>query len=59
MLSKGENRDTAWFSIIDSEWPDMAKAFDAWLAPDNFDAEERQKRKLEDIRAEISKAGAA
>ena len=59
MLSKGENRDTAWFSIIDSEWPDIAKAFDAWLAPDNFDAEGRQKRKLEDIRTEISKAGAA
>lgn len=59
MLSKGENRDTAWFSIIDSEWPDIAKGFEAWLSPDNFDAEGRQKRRLEDMRAEISKAGAA
>ncbi|UDF28209.1 UNVERIFIED_ORG: GNAT family N-acetyltransferase [Roseateles sp. XES5] len=59
MLSKGENRDTAWFSIIDSEWPVIAKAFDAWLSPDNFDAGGQQKRKLEDIRAEIAKAGAA
>ncbi|MGD9477291.1 GNAT family N-acetyltransferase [Shinella sp. G-2] len=59
MLSKGENRDTAWFSIIDSEWPVIAKAFDAWLSPDNFDAGGQQKRKLEDIRAEIAKAGTA
>ena len=54
MLSKGENRDTAWFSIIDGEWPVLAKAFDAWLAPENFDAEGQQKRRLEDIRAEIA-----
>jgi len=59
MLSKGENRDTAWFSIIDSEWPVVARAFDAWLLPENFDAEGRQKRRLEDIRAEIDRAGAA
>lgn len=59
MLSKGENRDTAWFSIIDGEWPVIAKAFDAWLSPDNFDADGQQKRKLEDIRAEIAKADAA
>ncbi|MFC3074490.1 GNAT family N-acetyltransferase [Shinella pollutisoli] len=54
MLSKGENRDTAWFSIIDGEWPVIGKAFEAWLAPENFDAEGRQKRRLEDIRAEIA-----
>ena len=59
MLSKGENRDTAWFSIIDSEWPALAKAFEAWLSPDNFDAGGQQKRRLEDIRAEMNKAGAA
>jgi len=56
MLSKGENRDTAWFSMIDGEWPALAKAFDAWLSPDNFDAEGSQKRRLEDIRGEIAKA---
>ncbi len=59
MLSKGENRDTAWFSIIDGEWPVIAKAFEAWLAPDNFDADGNQKRRLEDIRADIVAGGAA
>lgn len=59
MLSKGENRDTAWFSIIDSEWPLTARAFDAWLAPENFDADGQQKRKLEDIRAELTKGDPA
>jgi RimJ/RimL family protein N-acetyltransferase len=51
MVSKGANRDTAWFSIIDSEWPVIRDAFEAWLDPDNFDADGSQKRKLEDIRA--------
>ena len=58
MLSKGQNRDTAWFSIIDSEWPVTAKAFEAWLSPANFDAQGNQKRRLEDIRAELKQAGA-
>ncbi|SDL55465.1 Protein N-acetyltransferase, RimJ/RimL family [Modicisalibacter muralis] len=39
---KGRNRDTAWFSIIDSEWPALEKAFEIWLAADNFDAEGHQ-----------------
>jgi RimJ/RimL family protein N-acetyltransferase len=51
MLSKGKNRDTAWFSMIDGEWPVIAAAFQAWLAPENFDAEGQQKRRLEDLRA--------
>jgi RimJ/RimL family protein N-acetyltransferase len=59
MLSKRENRDTAWFSIIDGEWPVVAKAFDTWLSPDNFDGAGNQKRRLEDIRAELQKADAA
>jgi len=50
-ISKGRNRDTAWFSILDSEWPAAKAAFQAWLAPDNFDAEGRQKRGLAKIRA--------
>ena len=58
MLSKRENRDTAWFSIIDGEWPVTARAFEAWLSPENFDAEGRQKRRLEDIRAELKAASA-
>lgn len=43
------NRDTAWFSIIDSEWPGLREAFKAWLAPRNFDAEGRQKERLGDL----------
>ena len=58
MLSKRENRDTAWFSIIDGEWPVTARAFDLWLDPSNFDGEGRQKQRLEDIRASL-KADAA
>jgi RimJ/RimL family protein N-acetyltransferase len=50
-IVKGRNRDTAWFSLLDKEWPDAKGAFEAWLAPDNFDAEGRQKRGLAEIRA--------
>lgn len=53
MVSRGANRDTAWFSMIDSEWPLIGKAFAAWLAPDNFGADGAQKRRLEDIRADL------
>ncbi|MGN6099308.1 MAG: GNAT family N-acetyltransferase [Bosea sp. (in: a-proteobacteria)] len=49
MVVKGENRDTAWFSILDSEWLARARAFRAWLAPENFDAEGRQKASLADL----------
>ena len=48
---KGRNRDTAWYSIIDSEWPSAKAGFEAWLAPENFDADGRQKRTLEACRA--------
>jgi RimJ/RimL family protein N-acetyltransferase len=48
---KGRNRDTAWFSILDSEWPQAKAAFQAWLAPENFDAKGHQKRGLAAIRA--------
>ncbi|PWL37248.1 MAG: GNAT family N-acetyltransferase [Marivita sp. XM-24bin2] len=40
---KGRNRDTAWFSIIDSDWPDLKARFTRWLDPANFDARGRQK----------------
>ena len=46
MVIKGQNRDTAWFSMLDSEWPERKRAFEAWLAPENFDTEGRQKRAL-------------
>jgi RimJ/RimL family protein N-acetyltransferase len=59
VISRGANRDTAWFSMIDTEWPVVKAAFEAWLAPENFDADGRQKRKLEDIRTGIAEGAAA
>ena len=44
---KGRNRDTAWFSILDREWPAQKARFEAWLTPDNFDAEGRQQTRLQ------------
>ncbi len=43
---KGRNRDTAWFSITDGEWSARRAAFEAWLAPDNFDESGRQRQSL-------------
>ncbi|KRB55335.1 acetyltransferase [Rhizobium sp. Root708] len=53
MISKRRDRDTAWFSMIDSEWPKLNDAFEAWLSPENFDAEGKQVRRLADIRATL------
>jgi RimJ/RimL family protein N-acetyltransferase len=50
VVSKGRNRDTAWFSIIDGEWPGLRAAFERWLEPSNFDASGRQKRTLAELR---------
>lgn len=46
---KGRNRDTAWFAVIDKEWPALSEAFRAWLAPTNFDAQGRQRERLGDL----------
>jgi RimJ/RimL family protein N-acetyltransferase len=46
MVVKGKNRDTAWFSILDSEWPARKAAFERWLGPENFDIEGRQRTSL-------------
>lgn len=48
MVAKGDNRDTAWFSIIDREWPALKARYLAWLDPANFDASGVQRRKLQD-----------
>ena len=48
-IVKGRNRDTAWFSVIDSEWPALSEAFRAWLSAMNFDAKGRQKESLSDL----------
>ena len=46
---KGRNRDTAWFAAIDSEWPALKEAFEAWLDPRNFDAQGQQVERLRDL----------
>jgi RimJ/RimL family protein N-acetyltransferase len=51
MVVKGRSRDTAWFAITDGEWPAVAAGFRAWLAPENFDADGRQRRSLRELRA--------
>jgi RimJ/RimL family protein N-acetyltransferase len=50
MVVKGRNRDTAWLSILDGEWPAVGAAFRAWLAPENFDADGRQRASLRALR---------
>jgi len=49
MIVKGCNRDTAWYSIIDSEWPAISKNFDTWLSADNFDTDGKQKTSLSQL----------
>jgi RimJ/RimL family protein N-acetyltransferase len=56
MIVKGRNRDTAWFSMLDREWPARKAAFEAFLAPDNFDAEGRQKTSLSALNARAATA---
>lgn len=46
MVVKGRNRDTAWFAMLDHEWPAARRAFEAWLDPANFDATGTQRRPL-------------
>lgn len=49
-IVKERNRDTAWFSVIDAEWPALRAGFEAWLSPDNFDPAGRQIARLQDMR---------
>jgi len=57
MVVKGKNRDTAWFSILDSEWPVRAQGFKRWLAPENFDAAGQQKLSLTAFNQPAGQAG--
>jgi RimJ/RimL family protein N-acetyltransferase len=50
-ISKGRNRDTAWYAILDRDWPAVRQAFEAWLDPDNFDAGGRQRESLSALMA--------
>jgi RimJ/RimL family protein N-acetyltransferase len=46
MIVKGQNRDTAWFSMLDTEWPRIRDGFERWLELGNFDADGTQRSKL-------------
>jgi RimJ/RimL family protein N-acetyltransferase len=50
MIVRGRNRDTAWYSILDAEWPKQKRAFEAWLDPNNFDSHGRQIKRLDDFK---------
>lgn len=54
VIVRGRSRDTAWFSILHQEFPLVEKSFEAWLSPDNFDDDGKQKRSLSSIREELS-----
>ena len=55
-MYKQRNRDTAWFAIIDTDWPKVKTVFETWLDPDNFDSDGRQRTRLSEL---MSKAGGA
>jgi hypothetical protein len=46
MIGKGRSRDTAWYAMLDFEWPARKANFERWLAPDNFTADGRQIQSL-------------
>jgi RimJ/RimL family protein N-acetyltransferase len=50
VVYRGRNRDTAWFSILDKEWPALKQAFVAWLSPENFDEQGQQHASLSELR---------
>jgi RimJ/RimL family protein N-acetyltransferase len=54
MIIKGRNRDTAWFSMLDSEWPMRRANFERWLAPSNFDSAGRQVLSLSNLNANVA-----
>jgi RimJ/RimL family protein N-acetyltransferase len=54
MIVKGRNRDTAWFAMLDGEWPARKSAYERWLKPDNFDDTGRQKLRLSELMPKTS-----
>ena len=54
-VSRGRNRDTAWYSVIDQEWPALESAYSRWLDPSNFDEQGRQRTALGTLTAPILK----
>lgn len=55
VVYKGRSRDTAWYAAIDSEWPELERAFLRWLDPGNFDREGRQCVRLSELTAPVLK----
>lgn len=55
MVSKGRNRDTAWYAAIDEEWPALQAIFKQWLDPQNFDEQGKQKVSLSSLTQKIVK----
>ncbi|MFV0303046.1 MAG: GNAT family N-acetyltransferase [Paracoccus sp. (in: a-proteobacteria)] len=53
MIAKGRNRDTAWFAIIDRDWPALKRAYETWLAATNFTADGQQRQSLSDLTAAV------
>jgi len=51
MIVKKRNRDTAWFSMLDTEWPARKAEFESWLAPENFDSAGKQRMSLDKFRS--------
>jgi len=56
-ITKGRNRDTSWFSLLDTEWPYIRAAQEAWLSPNNFDDAGRQKRSLQSLIGSDARSG--
>ena len=56
LIIKGKNRDTAWFAMLDKDWEKLRPAYEAWLAPENFQTHGIQKKSLEECRAEFDAA---
>jgi RimJ/RimL family protein N-acetyltransferase len=56
LVIKGHNRDTAWYALVDHEWPPVRAGFEAWLTAQNFDPEGRQRRALGELIAEARAA---
>jgi RimJ/RimL family protein N-acetyltransferase len=53
LVYKGRNRDTAWYAVVDKEWPTIEKAFQQWLDPANFDENGKQRVRLSDLTAPV------
>ena len=52
-IVKGRNRDTAWFAMIDKEWPILKKAYNLWLDDHNFDDQGKQKQSLSTLTSSV------